>query len=488
MGGQEDIYGARQGNRLAWGEEAVRDESVAPDGWPKEQRSRRMGKISKWHDAWAERRESASSFRPSGRKEGSDYNQHFVDVEAPIKHLNDFDRRAAEIDGCDPDTRRSIPDPDPGDRFRGAVLAAVVGDAFERGVAEGVVGELSWKPALNYFLAHLGKADPLTEYVFTGSPVGSSSFVQLMSFTVEGLIRAHVARRMNPVDDDPAPEVQHAYQRWLYLQRDPQGERFPWSQCGGPFAARTARPDGWLVESEALLEQQALPAATVRTLEEFARTGAQRGPSPGASGGSVLPRAALAAVWSNEAAGAFAAGVAIARLTHGRPDDYLPAGFAAALLHQQIRDVPFSGCLEAARDELLRWPDHERTAQMISAALELNKEVRSPTMPGRLAATFPGGGADGAEALAIALYCALASDYVREALLLAVNYAQGRSAVCAISGLIIGAECGVNAIPSELRRVPSLYPLVDELVTDALTEFSPAAPTDASWTQRYPAW
>lgn len=466
----------------------MRDENVAPDGWPKDQRSRCSGKLSKWHDAWAERRESASPFRPSGRKEGSDYNQHFVDVEAPIKYLNDFGRRASEITGENPDNKRILPDPEPADRFRGAVLSAVVGDAFERGVAEGVVGELPWKPALNYFLAESGEADPLTEYVFTSSQVGSSSFVQLMSFTLEGLIRAHVARRMNPVDDDPAPEVQHAYQRWLYIQRGPQGERLPWSQRGGPFAARTARPDGWLVESETLLALQALPADTVRTLEEFARTGARRGPSPEANGGSVLPRAALAAVWSNEAAGAFAAGVAIARLTHGHPDDYLPAGFAAALLHQQIRDVPFSGCLEAARGELLRWPGHERTAQMISAALELNKEVWSPTMPGHLAATFPGGGADGAESLGISLYCALASDYVREALLLAMNYARDRSAVCAISGLIIGAECGVHAIPSELRRAPSLYPLVDELVTDALTEFSPTAPTDASWTQRYPAW
>ncbi|WP_243790129.1 ADP-ribosylglycohydrolase family protein [Saccharopolyspora gloriosae] len=355
----------------------------------------------------------------------------------------------------------------------------------------GQVLEVPWKPALHFFdFPRKEFIPPLVEYAFSASPVESSTSVQLMSFTLEGLIRAHVARRVNPVDDDPISEVQHAYQRWLYIQSGPQGERLPWAQRGGPFATRFAQPDGWLVGNDALVSRQDPPLETVRVLEEFARTGVvRRGERSVARGGAVVPRAALAAVWSNEAAGAFAAAVGIASLTHGNPDDYLPAGFMAALVHQQIRDVPFSECLEAARGELERWPGHERTSQMIRNALELNKEVWSPAPPGQLAERFPGGGADGAEALGISLYCALASDYVREALLLAMNYSsQHRSATCAISGLIIGAECGVNAIPKELRQVPSLYPLMDELVTDALTEFSPAAPTDASWTRRYPAW
>ncbi|MFD0491447.1 ADP-ribosylglycohydrolase family protein [Saccharopolyspora spinosporotrichia] len=55
-----------------------------------------------------------------------------------------------------------------------------------------------------------------------------SDDTQMMLFTLEGLIRAHVARRIKPVDSDPVPEVQHAYQRWYHTQNQ------PWERAAGP--------------------------------------------------------------------------------------------------------------------------------------------------------------------------------------------------------------------------------------------------------------
>lgn len=447
--------------------------------------------MGQWYGAWKERQRKSTPFRPEGRKEGSDYNLHSVDIEASFSALDEEGRRSMEIQGRDPDTRRPLSEPDPAARFRGAVLAASAGDAFAQGIHLGAVRKVSWEPAPRFVTStgarsRTGRDEFLFEYQF-GASVPSSALFQLSAFTLEGVIRAHVARRMNPADDDPVQEVRHAYQRWLHTRTGPGGGRVPWAQCGGPFATRSAQPDGWLVEHAWPDGGEASPADTVGALAEFARTGQAAGTS-GVRGGSVVPRAALAAVWSNDPAGAFAAAVEIAKITHGHPDDHLPAGFLAALLHQQVRDAPFSACLESAGAELERWPDHERTARLVGQALELSREVRSPAFPSEFEAKFPAGGVDGAEALGMAIYCAVVSDYVREALLLAVNYAQDRSTVAAISGLIIGAECGADTIPPDLRRAPSIYPVLEELANDALAEFSPASPTTPTWFQRYPGW
>ncbi|MGW3467553.1 ADP-ribosylglycohydrolase family protein [Saccharopolyspora sp. NPDC000995] len=92
------------------------------------------------------------------------------------------------------------------------------------------------------------------------------------------------------------------------------------------------------------------------------------------------------------------------------------------------------------------------------------------------------------ENLQIAVYIGMASDYVREALLLAMNYTEHRSVVGAISGMLIGADFGVQAIPSDLRAPLVLGDAIETLAKDALVEFSPGPPTDEAWLRRYPAW
>lgn len=464
----------------------MRDERVAPKGWPKELRFRRSGKGSQWHDEWRGRQDEGAAFQPEGRKEGSDYNLHHVDLEAPPASMDELGRRMAEIDGRDPDTRRPLPEPDAAGRFRGAVLGAAAGDALARARREGAVRQRSWKPALQFRFDYR----PLVEYAPARAVTESSSVIQLLTFTLEAMIRANSARRRTLADDDPIPEVQHAYLRWLHTQRVPWGQRGLWQQYGAPFANHVAEPDGWLVHNEILYKQVEPDPEVLRVLEEFTRTG-----RPGTRhdehvrvrGSSALVPAAAAVVWSHDASEVFRQAADVAALTHNHPDDHLPAGALAALYHQQIRDVPFSGCLDVARAELERWPGGGRTLEMIERALNLSQETWSPANPQQVQERFPGRGEDGAEALGLALYCAVVSDYVREALLLALNYT-GSSSVAAAAGLLTGAECGEAAIPPDLRRAPSLGPVLDAVAADVLREFSPAPPTEQAWLSRYPAW
>ncbi|MEU5848012.1 ADP-ribosylglycohydrolase family protein [Saccharopolyspora shandongensis] len=463
----------------------MRDERIAPKGWPKDQRSRRSGKASRFHYDWTKRNLERSEFNPAGRKEGSDYNLHYLDVDGPLDTAIEFDRRVREIDGRDPDTKWRLPEPDAGDRFRGAVLAAAVGDAFGLAVGSGAVMGLPWTPNVSFT-----EEERLTEYLLRDRSVPPSAITQQIAFTLEGLIRAHTARRLNPVDADPIPEVRHAYQRWLYTQRVSWGQRGKWQEWGGSFALRSPEPDGWLVQTEAMFGDRAADSATVAALESFARDGSQpKSEGGGVMGAEVVPRAAMAAVWSNDPSEVFSTAVNIAMLTHPNPDDYLPAGALAVLLHQQIRDVPFFDCLRSAVAELRKWPAREKTIWMLREAFGMNRKKHwVPATRDQMRIPFGEGGSDGAEALGLAMYCAMASDYVREAVLLAMNYSEHRSVVGAISGLLIGAECGVRAVPRELSEVLVLRDVVQTLTDEVLLEFSPGPPRDQTWTQRYPAW
>ncbi|MEV0086497.1 ADP-ribosylglycohydrolase family protein [Saccharopolyspora sp. NPDC050642] len=459
----------------------MRDERLAPKGWPAKLRHRRSKKVSRWHDDWVRRTEPSTEYRPDGRRDGTDYPLHAVDVDAPLSAQADFDRRVREIDGRDPDTGRHLPEPDIAERWRGAVLASVIGDALGHAVNTGATHTVKWQPGRK-----LPDEHSLYEYTFRGT-AEPSAVTQLLAFTLEGIIRGGVAHRIPGGDNDPKSVVQHAYQRWLHTQPTPDGQRRSWKHCG-PYAR--PEPDGWLVGVDSLRRDGAPHPDTVAALENFARTGEHsrlRAMRAHARGSEVVPRAAMAAVCADDPAEVFAAAVHIAVLTHSSPDDCLAAGTLAVILHQQIRDQPFHDCLTTARAHLERWPRNARMLRKIELALIMNQDYWVPTTPENIRKPFGDGGRDGTEALGLGLYCAMASDYVREALQLAMNYSAHRPVAGAITGMLIGAECGVRAIPADLRAAVPLAEVVDTLAQDALTEYSPNPPANQAWLHRYPA-
>lgn len=446
-------------------------------------RDRRGAKVGRWHDNWVDRTASRADFRPHGRKEGSDYNLHSVDVHAPLDAVINFDRRVREIDGRHPDTGRPLPVPDASERLRGALVAAACGDALGRAVETGTATALPWSPSIQR-----GDEHALREYV-AHVPAGSASAaVQLLAFTLEGLIRAHVAERATG-QADPPEQVQHAYQRWLFTQPTPDGQRRDWRSCAGPDAG-TSQPDGWLIGVDALHTDAAAPADLVAALEHVARTGQRsslRDLRAHARGGDVVLRTAAAAVCSADPAEVFTAAVNLAVLTHDRPEDCLAAGVFAVILHQQILDRPFADCLATARALLRRWPGHARVDRKIELGRAMIRDYGVPARREDVHIPFPGGGSDGADALGLALYCAMASDYVREAVQLAVNYAPQRPVVAAMAAGLLGAECGVQAVPADLRDAAPVAAILDTLAQDARAEFSTTPPSHDDWVRRYPA-
>lgn len=271
---------------------------------------------------------------------------------------------------------------------------------------------------------------------------------------------------------------------------DPQTQ-YEWRRYGGIYAADAGeydQPDGVLAQVVELTVDRRPPLVIVDTLVDFAATGVRSttvDPRSEARGGDVLVRAALAAVWSEDVSETFDLAVAIAALTHPHPDDFLAAGAMAVVVHQLIRDQPFRKSLETAYFEVQRRPDHEKTRLMMNRSVILAREEKVPAPLQTVQRYFPGLGEDGAEAFGLALYCAISGDYLREALLLAVNYASDRCAVAATAGLLMGAEYGIKAVPKVFRDPLSSVDALDDLAGDLATELRDVL-TDKEWLRRYP--
>ncbi|MBB5154743.1 ADP-ribosylglycohydrolase family protein [Saccharopolyspora phatthalungensis] len=362
--------------------------------------------------------------------------------------------------------------PDAHERFMGSMLAGAVGDALGYAIEFHDIGLIR---------QHYGDAG-LTAPVLRDGVAQISDDTQMMLFTLEGLIRAHVARRINPSDNDPVPEVQHAYQRWFHTQNQ------PWERAGGPYTRHLRQPDGWLITHRELFSARAPGSTCMSALANFAQTHRHASPQfriNDSKGSGGVMRAAPVAVWSNDPAEVFYAAVGTAALTHSHPSGFLSAGVLAVIVHQLIRAVPLPESVRMARDLLLRWRGHEEQLQIIDAAVELAK--KGPVTPEELKDAL-GQGWVGEEALAIGLYAVLATDNLRDALLLSVNHSGDSDSTGIVCGNIAGAIYGTRAIPPDWLATLELRELVAALAKDALVEFSPGPPTDPGWTRRYPAW
>jgi hypothetical protein len=70
---------------------------------PPPERVERLRRLAELHDEFV-RRNLDAPFHPEGRREGSDYNQHYADLEAPTSEQDEFLRQAREIMELDPET------------------------------------------------------------------------------------------------------------------------------------------------------------------------------------------------------------------------------------------------------------------------------------------------------------------------------------------------------------------------------------------------
>jgi ADP-ribosylglycohydrolase len=329
----------------------------------------------------------------------------------------------------------------PRDRIRGALLGGAVGDAL------GAPVEFDSLRAIRARFGAEGLLEPTPAFGRLGAITDDT---QMTLFTAEGLILA--AR-------DPAfaglsgtvRSVHRAYLRWLRTQ----GER-----SEHPTFERT--DEGWLLGVEALHSRRAPGSTCLSALrgDRMGSTGQPLNFSKGCGGVMRIAPVGLARAVGDP----FAAGCEIAAITHGHPTGFLSAGFLALAIRESAAGTPLPAASEEALEELRRHPSHEECAAAVERAISLSVEKRGAPSAEDVASLGEGWVAE--EALAIAVFCALAAPDFESALRLAVNHGGDSDSTGAIAGHLLGASSGEAAIPARWLAVLELREEIERLAAE----------------------
>lgn len=283
---------------------------------------------------------------------------------------------------------------------------------------------------------------------------------QMTLFTAEGLILSRV-RKEYAREDLVIPAIYHAYLRWLYTQ-DSHGQARLIKNHG-----TCAVIDGILTGHRELSSRRAPGNSCLGALRSGIMGTMDRPVNDSKGCGGVMRVAPIGLAFP-DAEKAFLLGCRSAAITHGHPTGYLSAGFLASLISRMVSGAPLVHAIPDATRILIRNKDHGECLNAVEAAVELSQGP-DPS-PGALETLGAGWVAE--EALAIGLYCALATggDF-RKSVLLAVNHSGDSDSTGSIAGHIAGAQSGTDGIPDKWLSQLELKDLIEEVGTDLLDQF-----------------
>jgi ADP-ribosyl-[dinitrogen reductase] hydrolase len=265
-----------------------------------------------------------------------------------------------------------------------------------------------------------------------------SDETQLTLFTLEGLIRARLARED---DDGLIRQVRLSYLDWLETQG---------GKASGNAASR-------LMKHAALYVRRASGNACLEALEAGAQGTPQHPINDCRDSGGVMRIAPVALLPGVDAARAFNLGMRAAALTHGHPSGYLPAGILAATLRLLLDGLPFFAAVQQARELARPYPGHEESLAKVDAAVNAARHPHLGQIPLELGLGWVAG-----EALAIALYAAARSLDFNTVMALAANHDGDSDTTAAIAGQLFAAQYGLEALPHAwVRRLDILDALCD---------------------------
>ncbi len=175
---------------------------------------------------------------------------------------------------------------------------------------------------------------------------------------------------------------------------------------------------------------------------------------------------------------AFDMGCRLCGLSEGHPSGQLPGGVLCLLQLGLLYGHSPESCLAIARRHLTGAKDADETQRILERA-----EALADTEPGSARAIESlGDGRYAPELLAIAVYCLLCSEDFASAVLLAVNHGGLSDSCGAITGQLMGAWLGVEAIPEHWLAELECRTLIESLVADFQR-----APDDPGMQRRYSA-
>jgi len=331
-------------------------------------------------------------------------------------------------------------------RFLGCLIGGAVGDAMGAPVEFMRLSEIQDRfgpRGVKEFESAYGRRGAITDDT------------QMTLFTAEGLIRGYVRWRWRGIANYSAATA-HAYQRWLMTQGVTP-------ECSG-FSIDDHQ--GWLFHQDDLHERRAPGHTCISALKGMRHFGdLAKNDSKGCGGVMRIAPVGLFAWHSRKSEhpkSVFDLGREIAALTHGHPTGSLTAGVLAITIMALTDGATLEGALKTATDCLTCYASHGETLKALIMAMDLAKSSVSP----REAINQLGQGWVAEEALAIGVYYALKARDFREGILMAVNHDGDSDSTGSITGNLLGAMLGLNAIPQEWLNDLELREVIEELAND----------------------
>ncbi|MEU8684276.1 ADP-ribosylglycohydrolase family protein [Streptomyces sp. NPDC048611] len=302
-----------------------------------------------------------------------------------------------------------------------------------------------------------------------------SDDTQMTLFTAEGLIRAYA--RYGPVTGNGISSagpvlVRNAYLRWLDTQNHP-----------APPAELALVRTGWLRQQTWLYARRAPGNACVSGLryehipDTLGELGAPGPVNPDSKGCGTVMRSAPFGLTGMPVRRAFEFAARCAQITHGHPTGYYAAGAFAAMIGHLLDGDSLEGAVLRSMELLARYPGHEETTAALRKAVDLAADgTATPEKVETL-----GGGWIAEEALAIAVYCALARSAdpapgctrVESAFLLSVNHSGDSDSTGSLCGNLLGAHHGDLALPPSWLTAVEGRGTITELADDFSAAFHP---------------
>jgi len=342
------------------------------------------------------------------------------------------------------------------ERIAGCLLGGAVGDALGAPVEFMSIGRIRSEYGSN------GITDFAEAYGRLGAITDDT---QMLLFTLEGMLNACNANQ------NPAPyqeEVRISYLRWLGTQ-------------GTVLKNKTLASiyTGWLWNEKTLHSNRAPGNACLSSLRthlsrmekgDFRIPDAPINDSKGCGG---VMRMAPIGFFDVDC---FSIGCDLAKLTHGHPSGYLASGFLAHLIKELISGNILTDAITSAREQLIRRDSHNEVLQAVDQAVEFagSREATPETIE------EIGGGWVAEEALAISLFCALKAEDFAQGVRLAVNHGGDSDSTGAITGNILGAMWGKQAIGQEFLSNLELKSVIEQIAMDVANIDNPN-----EWNGRY---
>ncbi|MCQ2458288.1 MAG: ADP-ribosylglycohydrolase family protein [Clostridia bacterium] len=368
------------------------------------------------------------------------------------------------------------------DRIRGCMIGGAAGDA------------------LGYPVEFLSESRIFSKYGQGGienyepDPVSGRALIsddtQMALFTANGLLLGLYRAVRDGAAEYPRKYVLLAYGDWLLTQRQ-------------RYTALPATADGagkrysWLMDIPELYSARAPGNTCLSALErkdgysvqDLDYVKAQINGSKGCGG--IMRTAPVALIYGDKQAEITDMEAAqIAALTHGHPLGFLPSAVLNHMLSRIVygdRDTDLKTIVIESRDAVCKqfaktaYIDELRRIIDRAVALSENDDCDLENIR-RL-----GQGWVAEETLAIAVYCSLRHEYeFSEGIIAAVNHSGDSDSTGAVTGNILGAICGYEAIDEKWKRSLELRDVILEMADDLNNIHSVDGDfPDPEWVRKY---